>query len=398
MKIIIPDKVSKTSAELFKEARFDIKHKPGIDIKECSKLSQNADGIAVRSYALHQLILPESLKAIGRAGSGVNNIPVDVCTTKGIVVFNTLGANANAVKELVLCGLLMSSRNVVAGVNWLDTFRETDQDPGQIAEKNKSMFKGSEILGKNLGVIGLGSIGMLVANAATGLGMKVTGYDPFLSVDNAWKLSSSVRKADDLNSLLASSDFITLHVPLNEVTKGMVNKKLFAKMKKGIRIMNFSRSGLVDSHDLTRALEEGTVIKYVTDFPSKELLGVKNVVCIPHLGASTAEAEENCAVMVANQMIDFLKNGNIRNSVNFPDCSLERNSGARLIIINRNIPAMIETITSIIAREKLNISEMINKSKDDVAYTIVDINSTITGNALKKLSDAEGIIRVRVLK
>ena len=395
MKIVIPDKVSKTSAELFTEAQFDITHRAGIDIKECSKLSKNADGIVVRSYNLHALEIPSSLKAIGRAGSGVNNIPVNTCTEKGIVVFNTPGANANAVKELVLCGLLMSSRNVVAGVNWLDTLRETDQDTVQLVEKNKSMFKGSEIMGKKLGVIGLGSIGMLVANAAESLGMSVTGFDPFISVESAWQLSSTVKKADELNSMLAESDFLSLHVPLNDSTKRFLNKKLFTKMKKGIRVMNFSRGELVDGKDLVNALDNDIVIKYITDFPSKELLGVKNVVCVPHLGASTAEAEENCAVMVSNQIVDFMKNGNIKHSVNFPNCSLDRNGETRLIIINQNIPAMIEKITRIIAEEKLNITEMINKSRGDIAYNIVDVSGSITEAALKKIGEAEGVIRVR---
>ncbi len=395
MKIVIPDKVSKTSAELFTDAQFDVTHKAGIDIKECSKLSKNADGIVVRSYKLHALEISSSLKAIGRAGSGVNNIPVNICTEKGVVVFNTPGANANAVKELVLCGLLMSSRNVVAGVNWLDTLRETDQDTARLVEKNKNMFKGSEIMGKKLGVIGLGSIGMLVANAAESLGMSVTGFDPFISVESAWQLSSTVKKANELNSMLAESDFLSLHVPLSVSTKGFLNKKLFLKMKKGIRVMNFSRGELVDGKDLVKALDNDIVIKYVTDFPSKELLGVKNVVCIPHLGASTAEAEENCAVMVANQMIDFMKNGNIKHSINFPNCFLDRNGETRLIIINQNIPAMIEKITKIIAEEKLNITEMINKSCGDIAYNIVDVSGSITEAALKKIGEAEGIIRVR---
>ncbi len=396
-KIAIPDKVSKTAARIFKEGGFEVEQNPGIDIKECNSMAKGSDAVIVRSYKLHELEFSDSLKAIGRAGAGVNNIPVDKCTEKGVVVFNTPGANANAVKELVLCGLLLSSRKIVEGVNWTVCIKDSGKDALKLIEKNKSKYKGSEIQGKTLGVIGLGAIGLLVANDASKLGMNVVGYDPFLSVESAWKLSSKVKRAKDLDKLFASSDYISIHVPLNDKTRGMLNKKAFAKMKKGVKIMNFSRDGLADTNDLIKAIGDGAVGRYVTDFPNCDLIGVENLICIPHLGASTKEAEENCAAMVANQLIDFLKDGTITNSVNFPACFLERNGNTRITIVNENIPTMIEKITQALTDSKLNITEMINKSRGDIAYSILDIDGNVKGDALKGLEKIEGVIRVRKL-
>ncbi len=397
MKIVIPDKVSKTAAKMFEEKGYGVEQNPGIDIKEANKIAKDADAIAVRSYKLHELEFSDSVKAIGRAGAGVNNIPIDKCTEKGVVVFNTPGANANAVKELVLCGLLLSSRKIVDGVNWTVCQKEAGDEVPKLVEKNKKQFKGVEIKGRNLGVIGLGAIGMLVSNDASALGMNVIGYDPYISVDNAWKLSRDVKNAKNLDSLLTNSDYITVHIPLNEKTKGMINKEMFSKMKKGVKIMNFSRDELVNTKDLIEAIGEGIVDAYVTDFPNCDLIGVKNIICVPHLGASTSEAEENCAVMVANQIIDFLENGSITNSVNFPACRLEKNGNIRITIVNKNVPGMIEKITEILAGAKLNIEEMINKSKGDIAYTILDVKGKVDEGTVNRLGDVEGVLRVRKL-
>jgi len=397
MKILIPDKVSKTSAKILKEDGFAVEQNPGISIEECNNKAIDADAIVVRSYKLHELEFNNHIKAIGRAGAGTDNIPLDRCTEKGIVVFNTPGANANAVKELVLCGLLLSSRKIVDGVNWAVCQKDSGSEVPKLVEKNKDQFKGIEIKGKNLGVIGLGAVGMLVANDALSLGMDVIGYDPYISVENAWRLSRDVKNAKDLRTLLADSDYITIHVPLNEKTKGMFNKEMFEKMKKGVKIMNFSRDDIINSKDLIDAINKDIVSSYVTDFPNCDLIGVKNVICVPHLGASTDEAEENCAVMVTRQIIDFLKNGNITNSVNFPNCELERNGNARITIVNKNIPAMIEKVTTILAEANLNIEEMINKSKGNIAYNILDISGVVSEETIKKLEESEGVIRVRKL-
>jgi len=397
VKIIIPDKVSKTSAKIFEDNKFEVNQKPGIEIAECNDLAKDANAIIVRSYKLHDLQFPKSLNAIGRAGAGVNNIPVEKCTENGIVVFNTPGANANAVKELVLCGLLLSSRKIVEGVNWTDSQKEAGDEVQSLVEKNKKQFKGQEIKGKKLGVIGLGAIGMLVANDAVALGMDVTGYDPYISIDNAWMLSKDVKRVQNLEQLVAESDYISLHVPLVDETKEMFNDKMFSKMKEGAKIMNFSRDALVNPKDLVEALSNGKIGKYVTDFPTADLVGVENVVNVPHLGASTEEAEENCAVMISRQMIDFLENGNIKNSVNFPACKLERNGNARITIVNRNKPGMIEHITEILAEAGLNIEQMINKSREDIAYNIFNLDGNIGDEIVEKLGKIEGVIKVRKL-
>lgn len=394
MKIAIPDKVSRTAAEIFNENGLDVEQNPGID---AGKIPKDADAIVVRSYELHNMGISSNLKAIGRAGAGVNNIPIEKCTENGVVVFNTPGANANAVKELVICSLLLASRDIVAGINWTASQKDLGDKVPEHVEKNKKLFAGTEIMGKCLGVIGLGAVGTPVANAASALGMKVIGHDPYISVESAWKLSTDVEKADTMDSLLAKSDYITLHVPLTNGTKGMINKDIISRMKDGVKLVNFSRGEIVNSEDLKKALDSGKVGKYITDFPSCEMLEAKNVVCVPHLGASTEEAEENCAVMISNQVVDFLKNGNIINSVNFPSCKLERNGNGRITIVNRNVPGMIEKVTDILAKEKLNIAGMINKSRDNIAYNIFNIDGGISDAIAEKLQNIEGIIKVRKL-
>ena len=395
MKILIPDKVSKTSAQLFEKSGFTVEQKPGIEIDEVSKLSEDADSLIVRSYKLHELDFSDSVKAIGRAGAGTNNIPIDKCTENGVVVFNTPGANANAVKELVICGMLLSSRKIINGVNWTVCQVDEGDSVPKLVEKNKKQFKGNEIRGKKLGVIGLGAIGMLVANDALSLGMEVTGYDPFISVENAWKLSTDVKRADDIEKVIAESDYISIHVPLIDATKGMFNKEMFAKMKKGIKIMNFSRGEIVNTKDLIDNLKEEQISTYVTDFPNCDLIGIDNIITIPHLGASTAEAEENCALMITEQIKDFLNNGNIKNSVNFPECVMQKNGNTRITIVNKNIPKMIEKITEILADASINIDEMLNKSRANVAYNIIDVSGNVTSDILEKLEGIEGVLKVR---
>jgi D-3-phosphoglycerate dehydrogenase len=355
------------------------------------------DGVLVRSKEMKDMPLPSSLKAIARAGAGVNNIPIDKCSEKGIVVFNTPGANANGVKELVILGMLLACRNVVDGITWAKSLvGEGDKVPDLI-EKGKSKFAGTEIMGKKLGVVGLGAIGTMVANAAEGLGMEVWGYDPYLSIEAAWKLSRTIQKAPSLDRLLAESDFITLHVPQNKDTKGFINSEKFALMKKGVVLLNFARGGLVDTPSLKKAVADGIVSCYVTDFPDEEVIKTDNVIPIPHLGASTEESEENCAVMAAMQLMDYLENGNIKNSVNFPECAMERSGKSRITIANKNEPGMIEKISHLLAAEKVNIAEMINKSKGNVAYNIIDVEGNISDNLTNKIKSLDGIINVRIL-
>jgi len=355
------------------------------------------DGILVRSKEMKDMTLPSSLKAIARAGAGVNNIPIDKCSEKGIVVFNTPGANANGVKELVILGMLMACRNVVEGIAWAKGLvGEGDKVPDLI-EKGKSKFAGTEIMGKKLGVVGLGAIGTMVANTAEGLGMEVWGYDPFLSIEAAWRLSRNTKKAPSLDKLLAECDFVTLHVPQNKDTKGFMNAEKFAVMKKGTVLLNFARGGLVDTPSLKKAIADGIVACYVTDFPDEEIIKTEKVIPIPHLGASTEESEENCAVMAAMQLMDFLENGNIKNSVNFPECSLERSDKARLTISNKNEPGMIEKITRLLADNKINIADMINKSKGNLAYNIIDVDGDVKPDLTDKIKSIEGVVGVRVL-
>ena len=355
-----------------------------------------ATGVMVRSAAMHDMDLPDSLLAIARAGAGVNNIPVDKCSETGVVVFNTPGANANAVKELVIAGLLISSRKVISGIEWAKTL-QGQEGVAKLVEKGKSAFVGPEIKGKRLGVIGLGAIGILVANAAHSLGMEVYGYDPYLSVDAAWGLSRSIIHATSLDQIYANCDYITVHVPLTPDTKGMFNAAAFAAMPDGVRILNFSRADLVNIPDMKEALASGKVAAYVVDFPTEDILGVENVIAIPHLGASTPESEENCAAMAAQELRDYLVNGNITNSVNMPSVSQEWSGIARVCIIHKNVPAMLTKIMTTLSDDNINVENMTNKSKGDYAYTIVDVDSPVTDEAIADLKAIPGIIRMRLI-
>ena len=354
-----------------------------------------ADGVMVRSAAMHDMVLPQSLLAIARAGAGVNNIPVDKCSDAGIVVFNTPGANANAVKELVIAGLLLSSRKVVPAIAWAKTLKGEGDMVGKLVEKGKSAFAGPEIAGKKLGVIGLGAIGVLVANAARALGMEVYGYDPFLSVDTAWKLSRDVHHAVDLETIYKECDYITVHVPLLPDTKGMLNADAFAVMKDGVRVLNFARDGLVNSADMLAALESGKVAAYVVDFPTEEMLDVENVIAIPHLGASTPESEDNCAVMAADELKDYLENGNILHSVNFPDVQAPRAAANRICVLHKNVPNMLAQISAVVSAAGINIASMVNKSKKDYAYTLLDVEGAPAAATLDGITGIDGVIRVR---
>lgn len=357
------------------------------------------DGIILRSYDMHQMELPETLAAVARAGAGTNNIPIDKCSEKGIVVFNTPGANANAVKELVLTGIFLSSRKIVAGIEWAKELKGKE-NVDKLVEKGKGQFTGPEIMGKKLGVIGLGAIGVLVANAAISLGMEVYGYDPFLSVDAAWSLSSKVKRAGTREELVAECDYITIHVPLNDNTRGMYNKELFEITKPGARLLNFARGGIVDTAALKEAIDKGIITEYITDFPDAEVIELDNVICIPHLGASTPESEENCAEMAALELKQYLEYGNIKNSVNFPACSIPYTGKARLAILHRNIKGMVGAVANAISDEGLNIDNMVNNNKGEYAYTLIDLD-TFDGkqdDIAAKLAKVEGILKVRIAK
>lgn len=354
----------------------------------------DADGIILRSFKMHDMELPESLKAVARAGAGTNNIPIDKCSEKGIVVFNTPGANANAVKELVIAGMLLASRDVIGGVAWANTL--TGDDVDKQVEKGKSNFAGCEIKGKTLGIIGLGAIGILVANAAYALGMEVIGYDPYLSVDSALKLSRHVKKANSPEEVYAAADYITIHVPLMDSTRNTINAETIAQMKDDVIILNFARGGLVNNADIKKALADGKVAKYVVDFADSETVNQPGIINIPHLGASTAESEDNCAVMAAQELADYLENGNILNSVNFPNCSLPEDNVGRIAIAHKNIPNVIAKFTE--ALSSVNISDMINKSKGELAYTIINTDHAIPAEAIEKLNQIDAVIRVRVIK
>jgi D-3-phosphoglycerate dehydrogenase len=363
--------------------------------------SENPDAVLVRSFNMHSLEFGNNLKAIARAGAGVNNIPVDKCTEQGIVVFNTPGANANAVKELVLTTLMASSRNLFAGVEWAKSLEgEGDQVP-KLVEAGKKQFVGKEIKGKTLGVIGLGAIGALVANDALDLDMDVIGFDPFISVNTAWNLSRNVKRAMSIEELFANSDYITVHVPLTDDTKGMFNEVTFSIMKEGVQILNFSRDGLVNEKDIEAALESGKVGKYITDFPNENVLKMKNAVPIPHLGASTQESEENCAIMAARQVKEFLETGNIKNSVNFPNASLPYTGKRRVAAFHKNVPNMVGQITSAISDYQLNIADMVNRSRGDYAYTMIDIEDKVNGDVIpglvEKINEIEGFVTTRVI-
>ena len=354
-------------------------------------------GIMVRSAAMGDYEFPKALRAIARAGAGVNNIPVDRCSENGIVVFNTPGANANAVKELVLAALLVSSRDIVGSTNWVRE-KAKECEVSTVVEKGKGQFAGPELAGKTLGIIGLGAIGVLVANAAVELGMEVYGYDPYLSVDTALRLDRSVHHANDLDSIFQRSDYITIHVPYNPSTKDTIDAEAINKMKGNVRIINLARGELVNNDDIIEALNNGRVARYVTDFPNNALLAARNVVAFPHLGASTPESEENCAVMAAKELKDYLENGNIINSVNMPNVVMERSGVARVCVIHRNVPSMLANIMAVLSKEGINIEHMTSKSRGDYAYTVLDVDTLIDDEVRREMKAIENVIRVRILQ
>jgi D-3-phosphoglycerate dehydrogenase len=378
------NKISSLGLEVFPRDRYEV----------ASEIP-NPDAILLRSADLHGIELPPSVAAIARAGAGVNNIPIPACTAAGVVVFNTPGGNANAVKELALMALILSSRKIVDGIAWCRTL--AGKDVAELVEKEKAQFEGPEILGKTLGVVGLGAIGVMIANDAIALGMHVTGYDPFISVEAAWRLSQRVQRAETLESLLAKSDYVSLHLPLGPDTKGIIDGEKLCMMKKGARLLNLARGGLVKDADVVAALEAGRLSAYVTDFPNEELLACRKVICIPHLGASTPEAEDNCAVMAAKQLRDFLETGEINNSVNYPRCHLERKAEHRLVVANRNIPNMVGQITTILAGAKINIMDLVNHHRDEYAYNIIDTAQDVPEEVLSSIRHIEGVIRARPL-
>ena len=359
---------------------------------------ETADAILVRSAAMHEMEFAPDLKAIARAGAGVNNIPLEKCAEQGIVVFNTPGANANGVKELVIAGMLLASRDIIGGINWVQE-NEEDGNIAKDAEKAKKAFAGQELEGKKLGVIGLGAIGVLVANAATHLGMDVYGYDPYVSVDSAWRLSRSIHHTTNVDEIYENCDYITVHVPALDSTKGMIGKDALGLMKEGVIVLNFARDVLVDSEAMVDALVAGKVKHYVTDFPTPEIAGVKGAIVIPHLGASTEESEDNCAKMAVKEVMDYLENGNITNSVNYPNTQLGVcQTQGRISILHRNIPNMLTRFTGAFAKDNINITEMSNKTKGDYAYAIFDVDSAITEESVQHIIDIEGVLKVRVVK
>jgi D-3-phosphoglycerate dehydrogenase len=386
-RILTLNKISAVGLELLPREEYEVASEIG-----------HPDGILVRSQKMHDMELAGTVKAIGRAGAGTNNIPVDTCSARGIVVFNTPGANANSVKELVLAGMFISSRKIVEGITWVRSLADKGAEVPQLVEKGKSQFAGPEIKGKTLGVIGLGAIGVMVANDAEALGMKVTGFDPFISVEAAWGLSRSVRRALSLDTLVAEVDYLTIHVPLSDKTRGMLNHDRFVLMKKGVRILNFSRGGLVSNDDLKVALADGTVAAYVTDFPDADLVGLEGVVPVPHLGASTPEAEDNCARMAVSQLRDYLERGNIRNSVNFPECDMPLSGTRRILVANSNVPNMVGQITTVLAEHKINITDMLNRSRNDLAYNIIDVDNEVGQDTMDAIRRIEGVIMTRLIE
>ncbi len=370
-------------------SRFDgAKYTYGDDI-------ENPDAIMVRSAKMHDMAFEDGLLAIGRAGAGVNNIPLDRCSESGIVVFNTPGANANAVKELVIAGMLICSRRVIPAIEWEKTLKGNGAEVAKMVEKGKSAFTGPELMGKTLGVIGLGAIGIGVANTAKSLGMEVYGYDPYLSVDAAWHLSRSIKHSSNLDEIFANCDYITVHVPLTDETRDMISAKTIAGMKDGVRILNFARGDLVNTADIIAALSTGKVAAYVVDFPTDEVLGVPGVIAIPHLGASTPESEDNCAVMAVDELKAYLEDGVIRNSVNFPSVDVPRSTDHRLCVLHRNIPNMLTGISGAVSAEGINIETMTNRSKKDYAYTILDVVGDPSDESLDKIRAIDGVIRLR---
>ena len=354
------------------------------------------DGIMVRSAKMHEMEFNKELKAIARAGAGVNNIPIDRCSAEGIVVFNTPGANANGVKELAICALLLAARDVIGGIEWAKSLAGTADVAAQV-EKGKSKFAGTELQGKTLGVIGLGAIGGMIANVALHLGMKVIGCDPFLSVEGAWNLDNHVTRAATYDEIYEKADYVTLHVPSTKDTKGMINAETIAKMKDGVKLINLARADLVNSDDLKAALAAGKISTYVTDFPTEDVLDVPHVIAIPHLGASTEESEDNCAVMAARQLDDYLQNGNIKNSVNYPAVAMPRSGAARICVLHANVPAVLSNITAALSDEHINIENLTNKSKGDNAYTLLDVASAPSDAAIARINAVDGVVRVRVI-
>ncbi len=365
---------------------------------ELTENMKEASGVLVRSAAMHDMELPEGLLAIARAGAGVNNIPLEKCADQGIVVFNTPGANANGVKELVIAGLMMASRDIVGGIEWVKA-NQADANIAKSVEKAKKAFAGCEIKGKKLGVIGLGAIGAEVANAAASLGMDVYGYDPFISINAAWMLSRNVKHITAVETIYRECDYITIHVPLLDSTRGMINKECIAQMKNGVVVMNFARDVLVNEDDMAEALKNKKVKYYVTDFPNPKSVNMEGAIVIPHLGASTEESEDNCAKMAVEEIMDYIDNGNIRNSVNFPACDMGVcQMAGRIAVMHLNIPNMIGQITGTLAADNVNISDMTNKSRDKYAYTLLDLESAPNAATIQKLSEIKGVLRVRVIK
>lgn len=359
---------------------------------------QEADAILVRSAAMHEMEIPAKVKTVARAGAGVNNIPLERCSEQGIVVFNTPGANANGVKEMVIAGMLLASRDIVGGIEWIEQQKE-NENIGKLAEKQKKQFAGCEIKGKRLGVIGLGAIGAMVANTAIYLGMEVYGYDPYISIDTAWKLSREIKHISNVEDIFRECDYITLHVPLLDSTKGMIDRDSIGMMKEGVVLLNFSRDLLVDENALVEALENGKVKKYVTDFANPTVAGAKNTLVTPHLGASTEESEDNCAMMAVKEVRDYLENGNIHNSVNYPNCDMGQCMVAGRVTINhRNVVNMISQFTKVLGDADMNISDMTNKSKGDYAYTMIDLEKPAQADIIQKLEAIEGVLKVRIVK
>ena len=385
MKVKLINKIAKVGIDNLSKTKYEV-----------SEFVENPDAIMVRSAVMHDMPLGENLLAIARAGAGVNNIPVEKCAEQGIVVFNTPGANANGVKELAIAALLLASRDIVGGIEWANSISE-DPEIAKAVEKGKSKFAGHEVFGKTLGVIGLGAIGGLVANTARSLGMNVIGCDPFSTVSAAWSLSRAVHSAASYDEIYANSDYITLHVPATKDTKGMINADTIAKMRDGVRIINLSRADLVDADAMVEAVKSGKVAAYVTDFPTPKTMGVKGIINIPHLGASTEESEDNCAVMAAKELDEFLTTGNIKNSVNYPSVSIPHTGAARICIAHKNIANVLSSITSIVSGEGINIENLSNGSKGDFAYTIVEIGVKVPENIIPEIEAVEGVIRVRVL-
>lgn len=360
---------------------------------QVSKDFDDEDAILLRSANIHEYEFNENVKAVARAGAGVNNIPIDKCSEKGIVVFNTPGANANAVKELVFAGLLLGSRGIYEGMKWVQTQKD-NENVAKDTEKQKKLYSGNELMHKNLGIIGLGAIGVQVANLAIDFGMNVYGYDPFISLSNAWKLSRNVHHSDTIDEILKNCDFISLHIPLNDKTKHILNADIISRMKPNVKILNFSRDGLVDTDALIEGLESGIISKYITDFPVQKLIGNDKVLIFPHLGASTEESEDNCALLAVKQTMDYLERGNITNSVNLPDCHMDINGNVRICCIHKNVPKMLTQISDSLSQSNVNIENLINKSKNELAYTMVDIANVVDDTILNRIKQIPGMIRV----